>query len=89
MGEGSTEKCKKRSSSPATVSEMPPQAAGGESTGGHGAFEKWCLAVMAILRCQLNYKWNELQSSHRGHTCESFSACFEVGESTSSTDLWR
>lgn len=25
--------------------------------------------IMAILGCQLDYNWNELQSSNGGHTC--------------------
>ena len=43
--------------------------------------------VMAILGCQLDYIWNELQSRNGGHTCDRFSAWLEVDESISSPDL--
>jgi hypothetical protein len=43
---------------------------------------------MAIIGCQLDYIWNELQSRNEGHTHRRFSAWFEVGESMSSLDLW-
>lgn len=33
---------------------------------------------MAILCCQLDYSWNELQSRRGGYTCERFSAWLEV-----------
>lgn len=36
------------------------------------------VCVMAILCCQLDYSWNELQSRRGGYTCERFSAWLEV-----------
>lgn len=42
--------------------------------------------MVAILGCQVDYNWNELQSRNEGYTIERFSVCFEVVESTSSPD---
>lgn len=44
-------------------------------------------SVMAVIGCQLDYVWNELQCRSGGQTRERFPAWFEVGESTSSLDL--
>lgn len=44
-------------------------------------------AVMAVLGCQLDYIWDELQSRRMGHTCERFYAWCDVDEFTSTPDL--
>lgn len=44
--------------------------------------------VMAILGCQLDYFWNEVQSRNGELTCERFSAGFRVGETPCSLELW-
>jgi hypothetical protein len=43
--------------------------------------------VMAILSCQFDYIWNELQSRNGGLTYKRFFCLVEVSGSTSNTDL--
>lgn len=54
------------------MSEMLPTGlpAGGAILGGNGAFKEWCLAVVAILVCQLDYVWKELHPRNGRRTYE-------------------